>query len=63
MTKQEEITHSIIEKILKDYPVILSMETHEDEYKAIVKLELGGFKRGKSTTFSYPIKGINGKGD
>ena len=54
MTKQEKIAHKIIGNILKNYPTIKSMETQEDRYGAIVKLELGGFRKGNTTHYTYP---------
>jgi len=41
----QEMAHTLIRNILKDYPIIKSMETHEDEYKATISLDLGGFKK------------------
>jgi len=56
MNKQQDIAHTIINNILTNYPKILSMNTHEDAHKAIVKLELGGYKKGKATHYNYPFK-------
>lgn len=52
--------HKIVSQILKRYPIIESVETHEADYGAIIKLNLGGFKKGKTTTYSYPnvIEGL-----
>ncbi len=56
MTDAQAVAHDIIEKILKDYPIINTMDASEDASRAIISLNLGGFK-GKdrrSTVYSYP---------
>ena len=49
----QEMAHAIIGKALKDYPIISSLETHEDAHQTIIRLDLGGFKGGKAITYSY----------
>ena len=50
----QRVAHDIIRGILKAYPIINELETHEDAHKAIIRLDLGGFKKGKTTVYSYP---------
>ena len=57
MARQVETSvdiHEVVRGILKRYPVIESMESYEDVSGAIIKLNLGGFKRGETTTYSFP---------
>ena len=50
------VAHDIIKKILKNYPIINSLDTSEDAHRAIIRLNLGGFKRKdkRGTRYSYP---------
>ncbi len=56
MTDAQVVAYDIIEKILRDYPVINSMDTSEDASRAVISLSLGGFrsKDGRATVHSYP---------
>lgn len=55
MTEQEKVARTILDGILENYPVINSLESHEDKYKAIIKLNLGGFKVGKTPGYAFPL--------
>ena len=54
----QELAHTLIADILRNYPIINSLNTTEDKYRAIIRLDLGGFKRGKASVYSYPFKGV-----
>ena len=43
----------MVTNIFNAYPEIKSLKTHEDARQAIIRLDLGGFKRGKAITYSY----------